>query len=65
MLISSKENALIKEYIKLRDKSKYRRETGLFVLEGSRIAMDAVLEKLDIKVLKAYLQLQNDLTNPR
>lgn len=49
MLISSKENAVIKEYIKLRDKSKYRRETSLFVLEGSRIAMDAVLERVDIK----------------
>lgn len=49
MLITSKENPSVKEYIKLRDKSKYRRETGLFVLEGARITTDAVKENIDIK----------------
>ena len=48
MLITSKENPSVKEYIKLRDKSKYRRETGLFVLEGARITTDAVKENIDI-----------------
>ncbi len=49
MLITSKDNPSIKEYIKLRDKSKYRRETGLFVLEGARIATDAVKENAPIR----------------
>ncbi len=48
MVITSKDNPNIKEYIKLRDKSKYRREEGLFVLEGARIATDAVKENVEL-----------------
>ncbi len=48
MLITSKDNSNVKEYIKLRDKSKYRREEGLFVLEGARIATDAIRENVCI-----------------
>lgn len=47
--ITSRENPCIKEYIKLRDNKKFRSEEGLFVLEGARIAMDAVNENVGIK----------------
>lgn len=49
MLLSSKENPLIKQYIKLRDLKKARSEQGLFVLEGSRIVADAVKENVTIE----------------
>ncbi len=42
--ISSKDNPKIKLYQKLSENKKYRRETGLFTLEGLRLIKDAVLE---------------------
>lgn len=42
-LISSRENKLIKEYIKLRDRKAKRREEKLFVVEGARLSYDAAL----------------------
>ncbi|MCD7824287.1 MAG: RNA methyltransferase [Oscillospiraceae bacterium] len=41
-LISSRDNSLIKEYIKLRDNKKYRTFQHRFVLEGARLSGDAV-----------------------
>lgn len=39
--ISSKENSLIKQVIGLQTSAKFRRENGLFVIEGLRICSDA------------------------
>lgn len=44
--ISSKDNPRIKHYVKLAADKKYRRETGLFVIEGMRGCIDAVREYL-------------------
>ena len=41
MHISSRDNPKIKQYIKLASSKKYRRETGMFVLEGARLCKDA------------------------
>ncbi len=41
MHISSKDNPKIKQYVKLASSKKYRRETGLFVLEGARLCGDS------------------------
>lgn len=46
--ITSRENPLIKEYILLRDKKKCRSEQKMFVLEGARIALDAVSEGVEM-----------------
>ena len=40
--IRSKENSLVKEFVKLGSSSRFRRETGHFLLEGARLAGDAV-----------------------
>lgn len=48
-LISSKDNRLIKEYNKLKEKKAYRKETGLFVVEGARLSYDAVVSRAKIK----------------
>lgn len=42
-LISSRENRLVKEFIGLRDNKTKRKESGRFVVEGSRLTMDALL----------------------
>lgn len=42
-IISSRENRLVKEYVGLRENKTKRRESGRFVIEGSRLAMDALL----------------------
>ncbi len=39
--ITSRDNPLIKEYIKLRDNKKYRSSEHKFVLEGARLTLDA------------------------
>lgn len=41
MHISSRDNPKIKQYVKLSASKKYRRETGLFVLEGARLCKEA------------------------
>ena len=41
--LTSRENALIKEYRKLCGSRKRREETGCFVLEGARLVLDAAL----------------------
>lgn len=40
--ITSKDNKLVKNIIKLSSKSKYRKEQGLFVVEGIRLCTDAI-----------------------
>lgn len=42
MLISSAGNPAVREYKKLRDSARYRRESGLFVIEGARLCGDAL-----------------------
>jgi TrmH family RNA methyltransferase len=49
--ISSKDNPLIKNIIKLNKSAKYRREQGLFVAEGLRLCEDAMLSKCEIYAL--------------
>lgn len=44
MLITSRENPNIKLYLKLASSRKHRREAGMFVLEGSRLCLDAASE---------------------
>ncbi|MCH5193610.1 MAG: RNA methyltransferase [Oscillospiraceae bacterium] len=47
--ITSKDNPNIKLYRKLSSGKKYRRETGLFVLEGIRLISDAVKENAKLR----------------
>lgn len=42
MEITSRDNRLIKEYRRLSDDARFRRENGLFVIEGARLCADAV-----------------------
>lgn len=46
--ISSRENPLIKEYIKLRDSKKHRLQEDMFILEGARIIDDALKEGIGL-----------------
>lgn len=46
--ITSKDNPLVKQYIKLRDFKKHRAEEKKFVLEGARIISDAAEEGIKI-----------------
>ncbi len=46
--ISSRDNPNIKLYRKLSESKKYRRETGMFVLEGVRLINDAVNEGAEL-----------------
>ena len=49
--LTSKENAHIKNVIKLKKSSKYRRQSGSFIAEGLRVCMDAVLSGAKIEAL--------------
>lgn len=51
--ITSKDNPNIRLYRKLSESKKYRRETGMFVLEGVRLIDDAVREKAGIRAVYA------------
>ena len=42
MLITSRENELVKQYCKISSQKKYREQTGLFCLEGVRLVCDAI-----------------------
>ena len=44
MLIQSRDNPKIKEYIRLRDKRSERESAGAFILEGARLIDDAIRE---------------------
>lgn len=47
-LITSKDNPNIKLFRKLTESKKYRRETGMFPLEGTRLISDALLENAEL-----------------
>lgn len=49
MEITSRENRIIKEYRHLGSDTKYRRECGLFVIEGARLCGDAVRSHIVIE----------------
>lgn len=68
--ITSKDNGLIKNIVKLNKSAKQRREQGLFVAEGLRICEDAMLSGCVIKAvvvtddaLKKHNELINKLIN--
>ena len=42
MTVTSKDNQWVKEWRRLNDSAKYRRETGLFAIEGARLCGDAM-----------------------
>ena len=42
MTVTSKDNQWVKEWRRLNDSAKYRRETGLFAIEGARLCGDAL-----------------------
>lgn len=42
LAITSRDNPLVRGYVRLRDHRSYRRETGCFVLEGARLLEDAL-----------------------
>lgn len=49
--LTSRENALIKEYRKLCGSRKRREETGCFVLEGARLVLDAAESGIQLRTL--------------
>lgn len=49
-VITSKDNEIVKNIKKLKDK-KYRDEAGLYVIEGIKIIEEAIEEKAHIKEL--------------
>lgn len=51
LIISSRDNANIKNTIKLRKSAKARREQGAFIAEGLRVCIDAMLSKATIETL--------------
>ncbi len=57
--ITSKDNPNIKLYMKLLSGKKYRRENGMFILEGVRLVDDAVKENAELHsvfVTESYLE---------
>lgn len=50
MEITSRDNRIIKEYRHLLSGAAYRRETGLFAIEGARLCEDAVRSRIAIEV---------------
>lgn len=55
-MITSRENTAIKEYLKLASDGAARRKSGRFVLEGVRLAKDALLS--GVKIERAFLTAQ-------
>lgn len=51
MTVTSKDNQWIKEWRRLNDSAKYRRETGLFAIEGARLCGDAVRSGVELKAV--------------
>ncbi len=49
--ITSKDNPRIKYAVKLRDKEGFRREEGLFIIEGARLCYDAAISGMHITEL--------------
>ena len=51
MTVTSKDNQWVKEWRRLNDSAKYRRETGLFAIEGARLCGDAVRSGVTLKAV--------------
>lgn len=51
MEITSRENQLIKQFRRLSGDAKYRRETGLFAMEGARLCGDAARSHVEISTV--------------
>ena len=58
MIITSKDNDIIKQVSKLMSSASYRREKESFVAEGARLCMDGVLSGAEVK---AFLYTQNGM----
>lgn len=59
--ITSKDNAKIKNFSKLLSDKKYRKETGLFVLEGEKVLLEAIKwgKKIDTLIISEDFKSQN------
>ncbi len=51
MTVTSKDNQWVKEWRRLNDSAKYRRETDLFAMEGARLCGDAVRSGITLKAV--------------
>lgn len=51
LILTSKDNANIKNTVKLKKSAKFRRQSGLFIAEGLRVCYDAMLSKAKIETL--------------
>lgn len=60
MVISSKDNEIVKNIKKLNDK-KYRDESNTFIVEGIKIVEEAIDEKVNIKKIIVCEELKNTL----
>lgn len=64
MTITSRNNEMVKRYTKIASSKKYRRETGLFCLEGARLVADALKNEIVLSSIMATekcLQKYHDL----
>lgn len=62
--INSKNNDVIKDLVKIREQSKYRKEKSLFYVEGERIIKDSPINLIDkLFILKDKLEYYNDFIN--
>lgn len=62
-LITSRDNPNIKLFRKLTESKKYRRETGMFTLEGTRLISDAARENAELHsvfVTESFLKKQGE-----
>lgn len=66
-IITSRNNYLIKDVVRLRDFPSFRRKTGLFFIEGIRLCLDAASSGLKAKYLfvteKFYLSKKKECEN--
>lgn len=65
-LITSRDNPNIKLFRKLTESKKYRRETGMFTLEGIRLISDAVKENAELHsvfVTESFFKKQGEALN--
>lgn len=65
-LITSKDNPNIKLFRKLTESKKYRRETGMFTLEGARLISDALSENAELHsvfVTESFSDKQGEALN--
>lgn len=63
MIITSKSNPVIKDIIKLNDK-KYRRESGLYIVEGIKPVGECIAARCDIQKIICTDKLADNYENP-